>query len=138
MKRLQSIDLKSSSLKGRLSLPGALASGSESESEVARPLPRVTAKPSQAERGTAKVSDEDAILAMGDDKSKLLGYAKACLPIAATICCFTMMQVSSCVIECKYVCAAGHGEPAQQGAVDHAGPPQRLHEEQVHEQGPHG
>jgi hypothetical protein len=86
MKRLQNIDLKSSSLKGKLSMPGALASASESENEMAPPPPRGKTKLSEAERQTTKISEEDTILAMGDDKSKLLGYAKACLPIVATIC----------------------------------------------------
>jgi hypothetical protein len=86
MKRLQNVDLKSSSLKGKLSMPGALASASESENEMAPPPPRGKTKLSEAERQTTKISEEDTILAMGDDKSKLLGYAKACLPIVATIC----------------------------------------------------
>ena len=88
MRRLQNIDIKSSALKGKLSMPGTLASGSESESEVVLSRNRGKTKPgSDAERQTAKVSEEDAILAMGDDKSKLLNYAKACWPIVATICC---------------------------------------------------
>ena len=87
MRRLQNIDIKSSALKGKLSMPGTLASGSESESEVVPSRNRGKTKPSsEPERHTPKLSEEDTIHAMGDDKSKLLHYAKACLPIAATIC----------------------------------------------------
>ena len=85
MRRLQNIDLKSSSLKGKLSLPG-VASDSESESEVALSRPRGKTKPSEAERQTAKMSEEDALTAMGNDKVKLQAYAKASLPTVANIC----------------------------------------------------
>ena len=85
MRRLQNIDIKSSALKGKLSMPGTLGSGSESEVVPSRN--RGKTKPSsEAERHTPKLSEEDTIHAMGDDKSKLLHYAKACLPIVATIC----------------------------------------------------
>ena len=86
MRRLQNIDLKSASLKGKLSLPGTIASDSESESEVALSRPRGKTKPSEAERQTAKMSEEDALTAMGNDKLKLQGYAKASLPTVAKTC----------------------------------------------------
>ena len=87
MRGIQNIDIKSSAVKGKLSMPGTLARGSESESEVVFSRNRGKTGPSsEAERPTTKLSEEDTTHAMGDDRSKLLHYAKACLPIAATIC----------------------------------------------------